>query len=74
MSSQSSKGTKGTASCIRGYHVSQAIWEAAVGEVLTYESLSGNVRDWYAVAVKKDRTIIGHLTSYRKVSCVCHFS
>ena len=55
---------KETASC-----VSQVIWEVAVGEVLTYKRESGNITDRYAVTVKKDRTIIGHLT--RKVSCVC---
>ena len=55
-----------TASCIRGYHIYEAIWEVAVGEVLTYKE---NIRDKYAVAVTKDRTIVGHLT--RKVLHVC---
>ena len=34
---------KGTATCVRGYHVYQAILEVAVGEVLMYERELGNV-------------------------------
>ena len=54
---------------VRGYHVYQEIWEAAVGEVLACEREPRNATDRYAVAVKKDGTIIGHLP--RKVSRVC---
>jgi len=63
-----SRSTKGTASCVTGYHVYQAIWEVAVGEVFTYERESGNITDRHTVAVK-NRTIIGHLM--RKVLRVC---
>lgn len=47
--------------CVRRHHICQAIWEAAVGEVLTCETESGNAKDRYAVAVEKDGMIIGHL-------------
>ena len=39
--------------CVRGYHVYQRIWTAAVGEVLHCERELTNSRDRYAVAVKK---------------------
>ena len=55
--------------CIRGYHVYQEIWEAAVGEVLVCEREPRDVEDRYAVAVKKDGTVIRHLP--RKVSRIC---
>lgn len=55
--------------CIRGYHVYQQIWSAAVGEVLSCCREPTNLRDRYAVAVEKDDIIIGHLP--RKVSRVC---
>ena len=37
--------------CVRGYHVYQRIWMAAVGEVLHCEREPTNSRDRYAVAV-----------------------
>lgn len=55
--------------CIRGYHVYCSIWAAAVGEELVCEREARNSTDRYAVAVKKDGTIIGHLP--RKISRVC---
>ena len=57
------------ACCVRGYHVYKEIWEAAVGEILVCEREPRNAADRYAVAVKKDGMIIGHLP--RKVSRVC---
>ena len=54
---------------VRGYHVYREVWEAAVGEVLACEREPRNAEDKYAVAVKKDGTIVGHLP--RKVSRVC---
>ena len=41
--------------CVRGYHVYQEIWEAAVGEVLVCEREPRNVEDRYAVAVKTEQ-------------------
>lgn len=55
--------------CIRGFHVYRDIWEAAVGEVLDCEREPGNAKDRYAVAVKKEATVIGHLP--KKISRVC---
>ena len=57
------------ASCVRGYHVYRDIWEAVIGEVLQCERERTNAEDRYAVAVKKDGRIIGHLPS--KISRVC---
>ena len=54
--------------CVRGYHVYQRIWTAAVGEVLHCEREPTNSRDRYAVAVKKFRALNfrkpGHLRKY----------
>ena len=55
--------------CVRGFHVFCNIWEAAIREVLYWERELGNAKDKYAVAVKKDATVIGHLP--RKISRVC---
>ena len=57
------------ACCVRGYHVYQHVWSAAVGQVLSCEREPTNSRDRYAVVVKKDGVVIGHLP--RKVSRVC---
>ena len=45
--------------CVHGYHVYCEIWEAAVGEVLTFEREPQNTKDGYTVVVKKDGTV-GH--------------
>ena len=54
---------------VRGYHVYKDVWEAAIGEVLVCEREPRNAEDRYAVAVKKDETIVGHLP--RNLSRVC---
>ena len=56
-------------SCVRGYHIYQELWEAAVGEDLECQRESGNTADAYAVSVLREGTIIGHLP--RKISRVC---
>lgn len=56
-------------SCVRGYHVYKDIWIAQVGELLVCERDQYNVQDRYAVSVKKDGNVIGHLP--RKISRVC---
>ena len=48
-------------SCVRGYHVYQSIWSAAVGESLTCRREPLNPQDRYSVAVMKDDVIIGYL-------------
>ena len=50
-------------------YVYHRIWFATIGEVLSYEREPTNSKDRYAVTVKKDETVIGHLP--RKVSRVC---
>lgn len=56
-------------SCVRGYHVYKNIWDAVIGEELQCERELDNENDRYAVAVKKDGTIIGHLP--RTISRAC---
>ena len=55
--------------CVRGYQVYHGIWEAAVGEVLSCEQEPRNRVDRYAVVVKKNGTVIGHIR--RRMRCVC---
>ena len=53
-------------SSVRGYHVYKTIWDAAIGEDLVCKREPSNEHDRYAVAIKKDEVIIGHLP--RKIS------
>ena len=55
--------------CVHGYHIYKEIWEVVIGECLICEREHTNNHDRYAVAVIKDRTIVGHLP--RRVSRVC---
>ena len=43
---------------VRGYHVYEDMWEAAVWEELLCEWETRNSKDRYAVAVKKDCTVL----------------
>ena len=52
--------------CVRGFHVYTAIWEAAVGEELECGREKGNRVDRYAVAIVTDETVVGHVP--RKIS------
>ena len=56
-------------SCVRGYHIYKNVWDAVIGEELQCERELANERDRYAVAARKDGTIIGHLP--RAISRVC---
>ena len=56
-------------SCIRGFHIYKDIWSPEVGEVISCERELGNREDPFAVAVKKNSTIVGHLP--RTISCLC---
>ena len=38
-------------SCVRGYHIYQELWEAAIGEDLECQRERGNTADAYAVSV-----------------------
>ena len=56
-------------SCVCGYHIYMSTWDAIIGKELPCERETGNERDRYSVAVKKDGMIIGHLP--RKISRPC---
>ena len=56
-------------SCVRGYHIYKDIWDAVIGEELRCEREPDNRSDRYAVAIKKDGIIIGHIP--RKISRAC---
>ena len=51
---------------IHGHHVYHKIWSPVIGEKLFCEREPGNRCDNYAVAVKKNTNIVGHLP--RKIS------
>lgn len=55
-------------SCIRGYHIYHHNWESEIGETLICEREPSNVDDRYAVGVKRDGEIVGHLP--KKISRV----
>ena len=44
----------------RRYHIYHDIWTAAIGEELDCVTESGNMRDRYAVAVKRAGVTVGH--------------
>ena len=56
-------------SCVCGYHVYESIWVAVLGERIVCIREPLNSRDRYAVALKKDGVVIGHLP--QKISRVC---
>ena len=57
-------------SCIRGYHVYQAFWEANIGDIFRCKRESHNARDRYVVAVVDDiDKTIGHVP--HKISHIC---
>ena len=55
---------------VRGYHVYQSIWDAAIdGENLERFREVGNIHDPSAVAIRKDGSVVGHVP--RTLSAVC---
>ena len=56
-------------SCVRGYHVYKENWTAGIGEVLSCARDRGNREDPYAVAIKKEGSVVGHVP--RAISCIC---
>lgn len=48
-------------SVVRGHHVYKSIWTPVLGEELLVEQEHGNEHDRYAVSVKKNDMIVGHL-------------
>ena len=55
---------------IRGHHVYKEIWTPSIGEVLQCEKEVENSHDLYAVAVKKQDSIVGHVPF--NISTLCH--
>ena len=56
-------------SCIRGYHIYKDIWDATIGEELQCARKSDVSNNRYAVAVRKNNAVVGHVP--RKISRVC---
>ena len=56
-------------SCVRGYHIYEHIWVAAIGEGLDCAREPYNATDRYAVAVMKDGAVVGHLP--KRISRAC---
>ena len=50
-----------TVSNVKRYHVYQSIWVPKIGGTLSTERDTGNPKDKYAVCVKKNQSIAGHL-------------
>ena len=44
-----------------GYHVYQSIWVPKIGETLSTERKPRYPKDEYAVCVKKNESVVGHL-------------
>ena len=47
--------------CVKGYHIYKNIWKSTVNEKLETEMEPDNVMDKYAVCVKKNTSIVGHI-------------
>ena len=48
-------------STVRGHHVYKRIWTPLIGELLQTVTETGNGHDKFAVAVKKDDDVVGHV-------------
>ena len=55
-------------SAVRGFHQYQSIWAPVLGEELSCKREMHNPHDSFAVAVKKDHVVVGHLP--RKFSAI----
>ena len=60
-------------SCVCGYHIYKDVWDVVIEEELQCKRELDNVSDIYAVAVKKDGTIIGHLPWNISRACLLFF-
>ena len=54
---------------IRGHHVYKSIWTPFVGEQLVLQRDERNKYDRYAVAVKKEKKIVGHVPKELSKKC-----
>ena len=48
-------------SSVKGYHEYKSIWTPKIGEILSTEREPGNLVDKYAVCLKKESEVVGHL-------------
>ena len=48
-------------SCVKGYHVYKTLWNPLIGEFLSCDREPENPMDKYALCVKKENKIVGHL-------------
>ena len=48
-------------SVVRGYHVYMEFWDPSIGDTFLLETEPTNIHDRYAVAVKVDGSIVGHV-------------
>ncbi len=81
MSAGSARGLLGSArgllavsfleSAVRGFHEYQTIWKPKLGELLTTEPDPYNIHDKYAISVKRDHLIVGHIPI--ELSKFCYF-
>ena len=55
------KGSKEIDTYVKGYHVYKNIWKLTVNEELETKTEPDNVMNKYAVCVKKNTSIVGHL-------------
>ena len=58
-------------SAVRGFHVYQTHWSPIMGEILTTEQDRINPYDKYAVSIKQNNIIVGHVP--REQSKVCNY-
>ena len=59
------------ATIVRGHHVYKDIQTPDIGETLPAGAEDSNDHDKYAVAVMKDRTVVGHVP--HSISRICWF-
>ena len=48
-------------SVVRGHHIYKKVWTPTLGEILKVFPEPCNTHDWYAVCVKKEDAIVGHV-------------
>ena len=56
-------------SAVQGHHISKDIWIPTEGEMLSCIREATNRFDPFAVAVKKDGVVVGHVP--RKIAAIC---
>ena len=60
-------------SAARGFHIYKLIWTTVISEELPCEREYYNGHDPYAVAVKKDGVVVGHLPRTHSAMFFGHF-